>query len=119
MKSINHPQSTLGANVEALAYLYAFNVLLLMVVGRSYLASLPNGTSPTGWAAALLAYTANFAMLALAPAILSLPVLLVRRRWVTLTVAPLLFGLLNVFIYADSIIYVLWHFHFNGMVWNL
>ncbi|MGA2222365.1 MAG: sulfatase-like hydrolase/transferase [Verrucomicrobiia bacterium] len=119
MKPINRTQSTWGANIEALAYLYAFNVLLLMVVGRSYLASLPSGTSPTGWAAAVLAYTANFAMLALAPAILSLPVLLVRRRWLTLTIAPLLFGLLNVFIYADSIIYALWHFHFNGMVWNL
>ena len=110
---------TLAYHVEALAYLYAFNVLLLAAVGRSYLASIPAGTSPLGWAVTVLAYTANFAMLALVPGILSLPALLVRRRWLTLTLAPLLFGLLNVFIYADSIIYVLWRFHFNGMVWNL
>jgi membrane-anchored protein YejM (alkaline phosphatase superfamily) len=36
-----------------------------------------------------------------------------------LTVAVILFGLLNVFIYADSVIYQLWRFHFNGFVWNL
>ena len=110
---------TLAYHVESLAYLYAFNVLLLLVVGRSYLASIPPGTSLVGWAMTALAYTANFAMLALVPGVLSLPVLLVRRRGLTLTLAPLLFGLLTVFIYADSIIYVLWRFHFNGMVWNL
>lgn len=119
MKSVNRTPSTRGANVTALAHLYALNVLLLGIVGRSYLASLLTGTSFAGWVVALLAYTANFAMLALAPVVLTLPVLLIRRRWLTLTVAALLFGLLNVFIYADSIIYVLWHFHFNGMVWNL
>ncbi len=110
---------TLAFHVEALAYLYAFNVLLLAVVGRSYLASIPDGTSFLGWAMTILAYTANFAMMALIPTILCLPALFARRRWLTLTLAPLLFGLLNVFIYADSIIYVLWRFHFNGMVWNL
>lgn len=110
---------TLAFHVESLVYIYIFNVLLLMVVGRSYVASVPQGTSLLGWAMTLFAYTANFAMLALVPAVLSLPALLVRRRWFTLTIAPLLFGLLNVFIYADSIIYILWRFHFNGMVWNL
>ena len=110
---------TLAFHVESLAGIYTFNVLLLIVVGRSYLASLPTGTSVLGWVMTLYAYAANFAMLALVPGILCLPALLVRRRWLTLTLAPLLFGLLNVFIYADSIIYVLWRFHFNGMVWNL
>ena len=110
---------TLAFHIETLVSLYAFNVILLAVVGRSYLASLPDGTSFLGWAQTILAYLANFAMLALVPAILLLPALFVRRRWLTLTLAPLLFGLLNVFIYADSIIYVLWRFHFNGMIWNL
>jgi uncharacterized protein len=114
------PESrTLGFHVQALLYCYALNVALLAFVGRAYLASVPAGTTVLGWAQTVLAYIANFAMLALAPAILSLPILLLRRRWITLTVVPVLFGLLNVFVYADSIIYVLWHFHFNGMVWNL
>jgi len=110
---------TLAFHVESLAYLYVFNVLLLMVVGRSYLASIPAGTSLLGWAVTLFAYTSNFALLALVPAILSAPVLLVRRRWLSFTLPTLLFGLLTVFVYADSIIYVLWRFHFNGMIWNL
>ena len=119
MKSVNRTRPTWVANVETLAYLYVFNVLLLGFVGRSYLASIPAGTSWGGWTVAALAYLANFALLALVPAILSLLVSSIPRRWPLLIIAPLLFGLLNVFIYADSIIYVLWHFHFNGMVWNL
>jgi membrane-anchored protein YejM (alkaline phosphatase superfamily) len=119
LKPTDHTSSTRGANVEALTCLYAFNLLMLAFIGRSYLESTPTGTSFAGWVAATLAYIANFAMLALAPALLTLPVLFVRRRWPTLTLAAVLFGLLNVFIYADSIIYVLWRFHFNAMVWNL
>ncbi len=117
--SSTNDSRTWAFHIEAFTYLYAFNVLLLMAVGRGYLASLRGNTSLAGWAAALLASLADFAMLALAPALLSLPIVLLRRRWLTLTILPLLYGFLNVFIYADSIIYVLWRFHFNGMVWNL
>ncbi|HVM59377.1 MAG TPA: sulfatase-like hydrolase/transferase [Verrucomicrobiae bacterium] len=108
-----------ASHAECVVYIYLFSVAQLMVIGRSYLANIPTGTSLAGWAMTLLAYTANFFFLAIGPAVLSLPVLLVRRRWFTLTLAPLLFGLLSVFIYADSITYVLWRFHFNGMIWNL
>jgi membrane-anchored protein YejM (alkaline phosphatase superfamily) len=117
--SSTNDSRTWAFHIEAFTYLYAFNVLLVMFVGRGYLATLRGNTSAGGWAAALLASLANFAALALAPAILSLPAALLRRRWLTLTILSLLYGLLNVFIYADSIIYALWHFHFNGMVWNL
>jgi len=85
-------------NVEALAYCYAFNVLLLMSVGHGYLASVPPSTSMIGWLATLLAFVANFALLALVPALLSLVALISRRLWVMLTAAVILFGLLNVFI---------------------
>jgi hypothetical protein len=106
-------------SVEALAYCYLFNVLLLMSVGHGYLASVPRGTSMIGWLATLLAFVANFALLALVPALLSIVALISRRLWVMLTVAVVLFGLLNVFIYADLVIYQLWRFHFNSFVWNL
>ncbi len=106
-------------NVEALAYCYVFNILLLISVGHGYLASVPSGTSILGWLATLLAFVANFALLALVPALLSLVALLSRRLWVMLAAAVILFGLLNVFIYADLVIYKLWRFHFNGFVWNL
>ena len=48
--------------LQAVGYYYAFNVLLLMVVGHSYLSHVPNGTSVAGWMVTLLAFTANFAM---------------------------------------------------------
>ncbi len=110
---------TRSRSVEALAYCYVFNVLLLMSVGHGYLASVPSGTSTAGWLATLLAFVANFALLALVPALLSLVALVSRRLWIMLTAVVILFGLLNVFIYADLVIYQLWRFHFNGFVWNL
>ncbi|MBI3849503.1 MAG: sulfatase-like hydrolase/transferase [Verrucomicrobia bacterium] len=108
-----------AANAEALVYFYLFNVGMLMVVGHAYLSNVPQGTSFPGWLATLLAFAANFAMLALVPLILSLLALVARRGWVTLTAAVVLFGFLNFFIYADSVIYSLWRFHFNAVVWNL
>jgi membrane-anchored protein YejM (alkaline phosphatase superfamily) len=117
-----HPRpntATRIVGVEALVYTYGFNLILMMLLGRSYLASVPAGTSTSGWAGTLLAYVANFAGLALVPFILCLPVVLARRGWLTKTVSVVLFGLLSIFIYVDSTIYSLWRFHFNGMVWNL
>ena len=84
--------------MEALAWCYVFNILLLMSVGHGYLACVPSGTSILGWLATLLAFVANFALLALVPALLSLVALVSRRLWVMLTAAVILFGLLNVFI---------------------
>src|SRR5439155_7454593 len=81
--------------------------------------SIPKGTSLLGWLVTLLAFTADFTMIALVPAILVLPTLITRRVWVTLVAAVLLFGCVGFFIYADSVIYRLWRFHFNGMVFNL
>src|SRR5712671_6806282 len=104
---------------EALAYFYVFNVVLLMVVGHAYLSDIPKGTSALGWAATLLAYTSNFALLAFVPLVLAMLTSLARRNWLTFTVAIILYASLVMFIYADSVIYQLWRFHFNGMVLNL
>ena len=116
---MSQQRTTFATGVAALAYCYAFNVLLLMVVGHGYLGSVPSGTSALGWVATLVAFVSNFAILALAPAILASVTIFLRRRWLMLTAAVILFGLLNVLIYADFVIYQLWRFHFNGMVWNL
>ncbi len=105
--------------IEALLSFYWLNVALLAVIGHGYLASVPPGTSVAGWMETAFAYLANFAMWALAPLLVTLPAVLARRAWVTWLVAVVTFGALNVFIYADSVIYQLWRFHFNGFVWNL
>ena len=92
---------------------------MLVVIGHGYLANIPPGTSLLGWCVTLLAFVGNFAMWALVPFVVSTLTLVWPRRWLTLTAAILLFGLLNVFIYIDQFIYQLWRFHFNGMVINL
>ena len=102
-----------------LAGYYALNVLLLAVIGHGYLANIPAGTSALGWGITLLAYIANFAFLALLPMLLTLPALLTRRSGIILTIAVFWYGLANVFVYADSIIFQLWRIHFNGMIVNL
>jgi membrane-anchored protein YejM (alkaline phosphatase superfamily) len=108
-----------GDQLAALTYFYTFNVLLLAIVGHGYLANIPSGTSVIGWIVTVLAFVANFAMLALVPMLLSSVALIWRRQWITLLAAILFFGSLNVFIYVDLFIYQLWRFHFNSMVINL
>lgn len=102
-----------------LVFFYGLNIFLLMLVGHGYLTNIPAGTSALGWAQTVLAYAANFAMWALVPLLCTLPTFFFRRAWITWVVAIVLFGAMNVFIYADSIIYQLWRFHFNGFVVNL
>ena len=82
-KAVSSP----GLRAEAAVYFYAFNVALLMVVGKGYLAGVPTGTSWSGWVATLLAFTANFAMWAIVPLVPVLLTLLARRLWITLTTA--------------------------------
>jgi uncharacterized protein len=109
----------LSERLEALAYIYVFNVVLLMVMGRSYLSNVPAGTSLTGWVATVIADAANFGTMALIPLIVASITLPLRRFWVTLIVAVILYSFLNVCVYVDAMIYQLWRFHFNGMVLNL
>ena len=112
--------TSIGFHAEALTYLYFFNVLALTVVGRSYLQGLPEDVSPAGWMVTLIAFVANSAILALVPMVVLAPLsLLVRRRWMTLVIVPCLYALLGMLNYADTVVYRLWRFHFNGVVLNL
>jgi uncharacterized protein len=104
--------------IESLLAFYALNVVLLALISHGYLASVPAGTSALGWAETGFAYVANFAMWALAPLLLALPTVLLPAG-VTGATAVILFGAFGVFVYADSVVYQLWRFHFNGFVWNL
>lgn len=106
--------------LHILLALFALNVLALAVVGRSYLSAVPEGTTATGWLAAWLGFVSNSIMLSAAVMIVATPfVLLWPRRWVIAAVCPALFTLMNFFVYADTIVFALYHFHFNGMVLNL
>src|SRR5439155_17915799 len=88
--------------------------------GRKYLGYVPEGTSPGGWLATVAAFVSTAFILNLVVALpLAAPALALRRRWFTLGVCPIVLGLLDIFIYADTVIYQLFRFHVNGMVLNL
>ena len=112
--------TTIGFHAEALTYLYFFNLLVLTVVGQSYLQGLPEDVSMAGWVVTLIAFVANSAVLALVPMVVLAPLaLLVRRGWMTLAILPCIYALVGMLIYADTVVYRLWRFHFNGVVLNL
>jgi len=106
-----------GRQVESLACIFLFSILLTMLVGTSFLSGIPQGASFGGWVASLvgLASTGVFVNL-----LLLIPVapaaILVRRWWFTTIVVPVLFAALVAFIFADSVIFRLYRFHVNGMV---
>ena len=106
-----------GRQVESLACIFLFSILLTMLVGTSFLSGIPQGASFGGWVASLvgLASTGVFVNL-----LLLIPVapaaILVRRWWFTTIVVPVLFAALVAFIFADSVVFRLYRFHVNGMV---
>ena len=102
---------------QSLACIFLFNILFTTLMGTLFLSRMPPNASFGGWIAAFagLASTAVFInMLLLIP--VAPATLLVRRWWFTTVVVPILFGLLNVFVFADSIVFRLFGFHINGMV---
>ncbi len=109
-----------GAHLAALTWQYLFSVLMTSVLARKYLSYVPEQTSTVGWTATLAALVSTAALLNLVVfLVLAAPVLVLRRSWFTLGAPPLLFGLLNILLCADSIVYGLYRFHLNGMVVNL
>jgi membrane-anchored protein YejM (alkaline phosphatase superfamily) len=109
-----------GWQVESLACIFLFNVLLTAVIGIHFLSRMPPNASFGGWIASLvgLASTAVFVnLLLLIP--LAPVTILVKRWWFTTAVVPLLLGALGVFVYLDSVIFRLYGFHINGMVLSI
>lgn len=109
-----------SAHLAALTWQYLFSVLVSSVLARRYLAYIPQQTSTMGWVASLAALVSTAVLLNLVVLlVLALPVLALRRWWFTLSAPALLFGLLNIVLCADTIVYGLYRFHLNGMVVNL
>ena len=114
------PSRSCARHVRNLLLILLFNIPVLLFSGRGFFAEIPAGTSVQGWCAALLAYASTVITYELLFLLVTAPlVLLVRRGWLTVVVVPVLLGMLNVLVYADSVIYRLFGIHFNGMVWNL
>src|SRR5689334_9815511 len=89
------------------------------LAGWSWIAGLPLA-GVQAWLFAHAALVSTAATLALFPALLLAPLLLRARRvpgeaWIQAVVWAL-FGLV---LYADTRVFALFRYHFNGMVWNL
>src|SRR5436309_13457048 len=86
-----------------LTWEFVFSIALSLLIGRKYLAYVPEGTSPGGWLATVAAFVSTAFILNLVVSVpLAAPVLVLRRRWFTLGACPVVFGLLDIFIYADT-----------------
>lgn len=90
------------------------------VVGLAWLASTPPARSI---AAALFTYAALVSSVAILACVCALPLALaalVVRSWRALGIAQAVLGaLLVAALYADTVVYGLFRYHFNGMVWNV
>jgi uncharacterized protein len=111
----NYPKSFVL--MEILAILSSF---IMIFISKSYLISMPEGAGGGDWLAIVFGLVTNTLLLNLILAIvLFIPIYFIRKNWLTFIVAPIFFFLFNIFIYADSVVYGLYRFHFNSMIWNL
>ena len=109
-----------ACHAESIAYVFLFNIPVMMLAGSGFLSGVPEGTSFSGWMAALVAFVSNTIMFLL---VLNVPLapaaVLLRRRWFTLGAVPAACAVLSFYVFVDSIIYALYRMHFNWMLWNV
>ncbi|MFC1654978.1 sulfatase-like hydrolase/transferase [Myxococcota bacterium] len=103
----------------SLLLVFTFNVLVTSLIHTMYLGWGTRDLSTLGVIAVGLGLVSNAIIL---NTVVMLPVLLltlaIRRKWVVIWVAPLLFGLLQIVCYLDTVLYDIFRFHFNGFVLN-
>ena len=109
-----------GARRQAAFGLWLFNLAFGIVVGANYLAHVPDVDSPKMWLFALPALVSSVAILTLPPGLFFC---LLAQWWRR----PRLLGLVQgafwcvfqVALFADTRIYNIFKYHFNGQVLNL
>ena len=96
------------------------NFILSLLIGSSYLNFVPDSISLGEWTFSRLAYVSNFGLLFL---ILSAPLFLMTAllpSMVFLRIASsIIFLTFNIALFVDTLIYKLYRFHINGLVWNI
>ena len=96
------------------------NFTLALFIGSTYLDFVPESISLSEWLFSQLAYVSNFALIYF---VFSIPLFVIAGlvpsmiflRGLTGTI----FALFNVTLLIDTIIYKLYRFHINGLVWNI
>jgi uncharacterized protein len=96
------------------------NVFVALVVSRELAVLALTGATALGVVAVGCAWLATLVSLVVAPLVLtSLPLLALPRRWLLVVVMVGVFGLWQVLLLGDVVIYQLFRMHYNLMVWDL
>ncbi len=109
-----------GIRRQAAAQLWLLNTLLATVLGSNYLAHVPEGEDPRVWVFALPALVTSVMVLTLGPGLLFLAAAhsLPWPRFLGILQA-VLWTVFQVLLYADTRIFNIFQYHFNGQVLNL
>jgi membrane-anchored protein YejM (alkaline phosphatase superfamily) len=111
---------TKAPRFPAVVLAWAVNTLVGAAIGIVWLSGLPIGANGRSLLFVGAALVSNTAMLALLPAIVVLLLALVLPSGRVLAVAQaFLWTLFQVVLFADTRIWRLFRYHFNGMVWNV
>ena len=127
MKSINKLASTVNEKTKSnsrrflqIELLALVSSAIMLFLNRAYLISMPEDASFGDWSLLYYGMIANTVLLNFTIGlILFLPIYFIKKSWPITKAAPIFFFLFNAFIYIDSIVYGLYRFHFNSMVWNM
>jgi membrane-anchored protein YejM (alkaline phosphatase superfamily) len=96
------------------------NFILSLVISSSYLNFVPDSITLGEWSFSRLAYISNFALLFF---VLSIPLFvttaLIPSMIFMRVASSALFLLFNIILFVDTLIYKLYRFHINGLVWNI
>ena len=105
---------------STLFWVLSANFALTLLIGLTYLDFVPESISISEWLFSRLAYVSNFALLYL---VLSVPILVVTivipSMILLRSLTGIIFTLFNVTLLIDTIIYKLYRFHINSLVWNI
>ena len=96
------------------------NFVLSLIIGSSYLNFVPDSITFGEWAFSRLAYVSNFGLLFLVLAVpLYLLTFIIPSMLFMQIASSVVFLTFNIALFVDTIIYKLYRFHINGLVWNI
>ena len=110
----------LEVRYSTLFWFLSANFLLTLFIGSAYLNFVPESISISEWLFSRLAYVSNFALIYL---LLSVPLFVITAiipsMIILRTLTGALFTFLSITLLIDTIIYKLYRFHINSLVWNI
>ena len=112
--------NTAQIRYATLFWFLSANFLLTLFIGSAYLNFVPESISISEWLFSRLAYVSNFALLYL---VISVPLFVITAiipsMIILRSLTGTLFTLFSITLLIDTVIYKLYRFHINSLVWNI